>query len=430
MSVFFLMSSMVLGMVCDGVPRCKMCSDPLSMPCSQCLSTIPCVNLTGGVQMPVVGLGTGASAFGRQCDEPPPNPPFTNERCFIEQAKLAAKAWVGRGGELVETAQDDLNQVPVGAAIAEAAAEFGVKRGDLFLMTKCIGSLTFEGTLECVYDALQMLQTLYIDLVILHSPMRPGPCFEGQVGVRNSASCGDLVVRTDPGDAGRLESWRALEITVKRGLVRAIGLSDYSVEQLKPIVASAEVPPALLQSVRNIGYRDDQLKAYCETHGIVLQSWGPLASPILGQRKAGGAGFLPPIPFEGETMSRVAASHGVSVFQIALKWVVQDGAALVVGTGNVNHMRSNSELFDWKLTAAEMAELDGLGINAPLSSLRGAATRLPPPVASEVVARSASALGPAQSGIAATGVAFLPGLLVALAGVAAVGHSVKLRVLL
>ena len=143
--------------VCDGHPRkCEMCESG-SIPCSECLADVACVALNNGVKMPLVGLGTGASAFGHQCHEPAPDPPFINERCFIEQARLAATEWIGRGGELVEMAQDDLNQVPVGMAIAAS----GVDRSELFLETKCIGSLTFEGTLECIYDALQMLQASF-----------------------------------------------------------------------------------------------------------------------------------------------------------------------------------------------------------------------------------------------------------------------------
>ena len=58
---------------------------------------------------------------------------------------------MARGGALIETAQDDLNDVPVGNALREA----GIDRSEVFIETKCIGSLTFEGILECVYDSLQ-----------------------------------------------------------------------------------------------------------------------------------------------------------------------------------------------------------------------------------------------------------------------------------
>lgn len=81
-----------------------------------------------------------------------------------------------------------------------------------------------------------------------------------QVGVRNSASCGDLGVRFDPGDEGRLETWRALELAYKRGLVRAIGVSDFSLEQLRALVEKAIVKPAVLQYVRNVAFHDAALE--------------------------------------------------------------------------------------------------------------------------------------------------------------------------
>ena len=91
-----------------------------------------------------------------------------------------------------------------------------------------------------MYDALQMLQTSYLNLVITHGPNRPGSCFEGQVGERNAqTSCGDLRSSFDPGDDGLAETWRALELTVNRKLVRAIGVSDHSVAQLEALLRTA-----------------------------------------------------------------------------------------------------------------------------------------------------------------------------------------------
>ena len=119
----------VLSHVCDHDRRCPMCIRG-EIDCSECLASIPCVEIAHDVRMPVLGLGTGASAFGSQCWEPEPNPPFTNETCFKRQARLAAAEWIGRGGGLLETAQDDLNQVPVGAAIAESQ----VDPSELFVM--------------------------------------------------------------------------------------------------------------------------------------------------------------------------------------------------------------------------------------------------------------------------------------------------------
>ena len=132
-----------------------------------------------------------------------------------------------------------------------------------------------------------MLQVEYIDLVILHGPMRPGECFEGQVGERNSASCGDLTVRVDPGDEGRQESWRALESTVRRGIVRAVGVSNFRVNHLEAIRRVATLPISVNQVALTAKVHDDALIAYCHAHGITLQAFAPLGSPILGK------GFVP-----------------------------------------------------------------------------------------------------------------------------------------
>lgn len=223
-----------------------------------------------------------------------------------------------------------------------------------------------------------MLQVSVIDLVIVHSPYRPGECFEGQVGVHNAQSgCGDLSVRVDPGDAGRRESWRALETTVRRGLVRAIGLSDYNVEQLRAIVETATIRPAILQTGRSLSRRQDDVQTYCMRHGITVQSWGPLGSPILG------AGFAKgPVPgkgplaidFNSHVLLSIAAAHAVSPQAVALRWVVQNGSALVVGTGNSEHMVSNSNIFGFKLTPAEMATLNAYSASSAPHALEIPAT--------------------------------------------------------
>ena len=119
------------------------------------------------------------------------------------------------------------------------------------------------------------LQVDYLDLVIQHTPTRPLDCFAGAVGRWNFEKCGTWTHDIDPGDAGRQDGWRALEVAQKQGLVRAIGVSDYSVSQLNAIVEIATVIPAVLQTPLSPATHDAQMARFCAEHGIIRQVTAP-----------------------------------------------------------------------------------------------------------------------------------------------------------
>merc|ERR1719414_1176132 len=133
----------------------------------------------------------------------------------------------------------------------------------------------FDATLECAADSMQMLGTDYLDLLILHHPFKPSPgCWGSPVW---DQPCEGLPL-FDPGPAVRQESWRALEILVHSGRVRAIGLSDFSEAQMEEIFEVANVTPAVLETHWAPGAHNDTLLAYCRRRGITLQAWGALGA--------------------------------------------------------------------------------------------------------------------------------------------------------
>lgn len=115
----------------------------------------------------------------------------------------------------------------------------------------------------------------------------------------------------------------------------------------------------------NVHQHEDEKLAFAISHGITYQAWGALGSPILGK----GLGFdkFIGVDFERPELRRIAAAHGVSVQQVALRWVVQRNATLVVGTSSPEHMRSDARIFSFALSRAEMAEITGAAAGATAS---------------------------------------------------------------
>lgn len=318
-----------------------------------CSGPVPCITLRNGVAMPMIVLGTGASSYLHSCIEALPNPPcvlariehstskrcfsrvpsalraVSNRTCFIESAERAAVDWLRVGGTAVETAQVDSNQMPIGRAIKRS----GVPREKVFVEAKCFGSMGHYATLVCAFDALEMLQVDYIDLLLLHQPFRvKAECIQALALHR----MGDPTICNEPlfedvGAAGRLASWRALELLLERGLVRAIGVAGFDAAQLLELLEHAAVAPHVLQTHWAPTSHDDALRALCVRHGVVLQAWGAL-----------GAGQWSRNVLRDPAVLGVAERHGASAAQVVLRWSVQQNITVLAGTGNVAHSRGSA----------------------------------------------------------------------------------------
>ena len=250
------------------------------------------IKLNNGVEMPLAGIGT----FMLSPDE----------------AEASCISALASGYRLIDTANAYVNERAVGRAMKKS----GLKREEIFLETK-LWPAFYEQT-DAVEKTLERLDTDYIDLLLIHQP------------------AGNYVA-----------GYRLMEKAYKEGKVRAIGLSNFSVEQIKEILSICEVKPTILQTEVHPYSQEKALKEFLDSQGIVIQAWYPLGH---GDKTL----------IEEPVFTKLAQKYGKSNAQIILRWHVQSGNIVIPGSKNPAHIKDNFALFDFVLTEDEMAEIAAL----------------------------------------------------------------------
>ena len=165
---------------------------------------------------------------------------------------------------------------------------------------------------------LERLDTSYIDLLLIHQP------------------------------AGNYAAgYRLMEKAYKEGKVRAIGLSNFNMEQIKEILSICEVKPAILQTEVHPYFQEKELKKFLTSQGMAIQAWYPLGH---GDKAL----------IEEPVFSKLAQKYGKSNAQIILRWHIQSGNIVIPGSKNPAHIKDNFALFDFALTEEEMFEIAAL----------------------------------------------------------------------
>ena len=250
------------------------------------------VELNNGVKMPVAGIGT----FMLSPDE-------------AENSVLSA---LQGGYRLIDTANAYVNEKAVGRAIKKS----GVAREEIFLETKLWPS--FYEQEDAVEKTLERLDTEYIDLLLIHQP------------------AGNYIA-----------GYRLMEKAYKEGIVKAIGLSNFTIAQIQEILDICEVKPAILQTEVHPYSQEKELKEFLEKENIIIQAWYPLGhgdKALIGEK----------------VFTELAGKYGKSNAQIILRWHIQAGNVVIPGSKNPEHIRANFDLFDFNLTDAEMDSITAL----------------------------------------------------------------------
>jgi diketogulonate reductase-like aldo/keto reductase/flavodoxin len=261
------------------------------------------VTLNSGYEMPINGLGT-YSLHGEAC---------------VSSVKSA----LASGVRLIDTASAYGNEEEVGQAVREAMEELGLQREDIFVITKIYPGSEMASPEQSIQACLDRLDLGYVDMMLLHHP-----------------------------DRNDVKAYQAMEKFVEEGKIRSLGLSNWYVKELEEFLPQVSIAPALVQNEIHPYYQENDVIPYIQDLGIVVQGWYPL----------GGRGYTAEL-LGDEAISGIAKAHGVSSAQVILRWNLQKGVAVIPGSSNPDHIKENTELYDFELADEEMAQINALDRN-------------------------------------------------------------------
>ncbi len=235
-----------------------------------------------------------------------------------EQGIAAITAALQAGYRLLDSAVNYENEAEVGEALRRS----GLPREEVLLATKIPGRFHQRDlALRSLQDSAQRMGVERIDLALIHWP--------------------------NPSRDLYVEAWRALVEAQRQGLVRSIGVSNFTEKHLQRIIDDTGVTPAVNQIELHPYFPQQQLRSVHERLGITTQAWSPL-----GKRCA---------PFQEQPVAGAAHAHGVTPAQVILRWHLQVGSLPLPKSATPERQRQNLDVFGFELSETEMAAISALG---------------------------------------------------------------------
>jgi diketogulonate reductase-like aldo/keto reductase len=224
----------------------------------------------------------------------------------------AVRSALELGYRLIDTATMYGNEAEVGRAVAES----GVPREEVFVTTKLPPSRAGRER-ATLRESLDALGLDYVDLWLVHWP---------------------------PTGGARPDVWARLLEAQADGLAREVGVSNYGVRQLDELERATGRLPAVNQIEWGPALHDRSVLEAHRGRGVQLEGYSPLRTTNLRDRRLG----------------RIAGQHGVTPAQVVLRWHVEHRIVAIPKSTNATRIAENAAIFDFELTPAEVAELDGL----------------------------------------------------------------------
>jgi 2,5-diketo-D-gluconate reductase A len=254
------------------------------------------ITLNNGIKMPLLGFGTYLLRDGLEC----------------EQSVLNA---LNIGYRLIDTAAAYNNEESVGRAIKKS----NVKREEIFVTTKFLPvDPGYEKAKRAFEASLKKLGLDYIDLYMIHLP-------QGDVS----------------------SSWTAMEELYKEGKVRAIGVSNFNMNQIQNLLKQHSVIPAVNQVETHPFSQKAEMQRALKSQGIQLESWAPFAQ---------GKNNL----FNNELLKALSSKYHKSIAQVVLRWLIQKEVVVIPKSANIKRINENFNVFDFELSSDDMATVKSL----------------------------------------------------------------------
>ncbi|MDX6454777.1 MAG: hypothetical protein QOD48_884 [Gaiellaceae bacterium] len=247
--------------------------------------------LADGPVIPMLGLGVWQVENARECID-------------------AVRSALEEGYRHIDTAQAYGNEESVGLGLRQS----GVPREEIFVTTKFLPRS--EDPVAALEASLRGLGLEYVDLYLIHWP-----------------------------EGGPTWAWPGMERAREAGYARSIGVSNFGVDDLRQLLATATVPPVVDQvQFSPYEYRKALLDA-CRESGIALEAYSPLGT---GRH------------LSSDTVARIARRHERTPAQVLLRWCIERGIPVIPKSTHRERIAENAQLFDFRLSDQDIAELDAL----------------------------------------------------------------------
>lgn len=254
------------------------------------------VTLANGVEMPILGFGVFQIRDHDEC---------------VASVKSALEV----GYRSIDTAASYFNEAAVGQAIAES----GIDRKELFITSKLwVDSAGEDAALRAFDASMQKLGLDYLDLYLIHQPY------------------GDLY-----------GSWRAMQRLYREGRIRAIGVSNFYEDRLLDFIMHNEIAPMVNQIETHPFLQRAEFQQFMQEKGVQIESWAPFAE---------GRNDL----FTNPVLAEIGKSHGKSVAQVVLRWLIQRDVVVIPKSVNQARIAENFDVFNFELEQADMDAIAAL----------------------------------------------------------------------
>lgn len=259
------------------------------------------MGLANGVNIPCIGYGTYKTEDNQD---------------GLQAIGLAIEA----GYRHIDTAQGYRNEHLVGTAIKES----GISREAFFITSKLWNdNQGYAAALASFEETCQQLQTNYVDLFLIHWPIPIG--------------------HTHDWKQLNQETWRAFEQLYREGRIKAIGVSNFLEHHLENLLETAEIVPMVNQLEVHPNYQQREIVRYCQSKGILVESWGPLMR---------GKAFTEPV------LQKMAEESGHTIAQLLVRWCLQKLVLPLQKSMRLDRMIANAQVFDFQLSEQQMRTLD------------------------------------------------------------------------
>lgn len=266
------------------------------------------IYLGSGAEMPIIGTGT--NTYGKENNKY--DGTITGDTTELDQA-------IAVGYRHIDTAISYRNESVVGDAVVKS----GLPRDAFFLTSKIPGRPEYVGTDEAVHNAvrasLNALRTDYIDLYLIHHPW-------------------DNLEEM-------LYVWKILENYVDEGVLRTIGVSNFDETQLQYLLDHGRIKPATNQIQSHPGHWNHGIIEFCQANGVTPVAWGPLSRVQDSDRAM---------------LTEIGAKYGKTWAQVALRYQIERGVAVIPKSHNSERQKQNLALFDFELTKEEKTRITDL----------------------------------------------------------------------